>query len=51
LLSGDLGRPILDADTVVAVDGRITAVGKAKDVDTAKADLTSMRAAPCLAPG
>jgi enamidase len=38
LLSGDLAKPILDADTVVAVDGRITAVGKAKDVDTGKPD-------------
>ncbi len=30
LLSGDLGQPILDADTIVAVDGRITAIGKAQ---------------------
>ena len=34
LLSGDLAQPILDADTVVAADGRIVAVGKQKDVDT-----------------
>ncbi len=34
LLSGDLRNPISDADTVVAVDGKITAVGKQKDVDT-----------------
>ncbi|UDL95984.1 amidohydrolase family protein [Lichenihabitans sp. PAMC28606] len=33
LLSGDLTHPILDADTIVAVDGRITAVGRAKDLD------------------
>ncbi|WP_131118797.1 amidohydrolase family protein [Lichenihabitans psoromatis] len=33
LLSGDLTHPILDADTIVAVDGRITAVGHAKDLD------------------
>ena len=32
-LSGDLSHPVLDADTVVAVDGRISAVGKEKDVD------------------
>ncbi len=37
MLSGDLGRPILDADTVVAVGGRITAIGRAKDVDQAGA--------------
>jgi enamidase len=36
ILSGDLGRPILDGDTVVAVHGRIAAVGRAKDVDTDK---------------
>src|SRR2546430_16009499 len=28
LLSGDLRQPILDANIVVAVDGKITAVGK-----------------------
>ncbi|MGE5726852.1 MAG: amidohydrolase family protein [Acidobacteriota bacterium] len=33
LLSGDLSRPILDADTVVAVNGRISAIGKEKDLD------------------
>src|ERR1700730_14807460 len=33
LLSGDLQKPILDADTVVSIDGRITAVGKEKAVD------------------
>jgi enamidase len=32
-LSGDLSHPVLDADTVVAVDGRISALGKEKDVD------------------
>ena len=31
LLSGDLDHPILDADTVVAIDGIIRAVGKEKD--------------------
>ena len=33
LLSGDLQRPIVDADTVIAKDGRITAVGREKDLD------------------
>ena len=33
LLSGDLGQPILDADTIVVADGRISAIGKAGDVD------------------
>lgn len=33
LLSGDLQRPILDADTVVVKDGRISAIGIEKDLD------------------
>ena len=33
MLSGDLEQPILDADTIVVEDGRITAVGKEKDCD------------------
>jgi enamidase len=33
MLSGDLQKPILDADTIVAVGGRITGIGRAKDVD------------------
>lgn len=33
MLSGALENPILDADTVVAVDGKIAAVGRAKDLD------------------
>lgn len=33
LLSGDLEKPILDADTIVAENGKITAIGRAKDVD------------------
>ena len=38
LLTGDLSSPIADADTIVAVDGRITAVGKAKDCDASAPD-------------
>jgi enamidase len=33
LLSGDLAKPILDADTVVVKDGRINAIGKEKELD------------------
>jgi len=51
LLSGDLGRPILEADTVVAVDGVITAVGKEKDCDTAQARTSIDAKGTCLAPG
>ncbi|MFM7009843.1 MAG: amidohydrolase family protein [Betaproteobacteria bacterium] len=51
LLSGDLDRPLLDADTVVVQDGIITAVGKEKDCDTAHADLLIDARKTCLAPG
>jgi enamidase len=33
VLSGQLQAPVLDADTVIAVDGRIGAIGKEKDLD------------------
>lgn len=33
MLSGDLAQPILDADTIVVVDGRIASIGKAGDLD------------------
>jgi enamidase len=51
LLSGDLNRPILDADTVVAEGSRITAVGKEKDVDTSQATTTIDAKGVALAPG
>lgn len=51
LLSGDLARPILDADTVVATGGRITAVGKQQDVDTSGATVTIDAKGTALAPG
>jgi len=51
LLSGDLGQPVLDADTVVAVGGRITAVGKAKDVDQEGASVRIDAHYSALAPG
>jgi enamidase len=51
MLSGDLDRPILDADTVVAIDGRISAVGREKDVDAGHADTLIDAQGTCLAPG
>jgi enamidase len=51
LLSGDLANPILDADTVVAIGERITAVGKEKDVDTSGATTTIDANGTALAPG
>jgi enamidase len=51
ILSGDLERPILDGDTVVAKDGRITAVGKAKDMDLAGTTTLIDASGTTLAPG
>ncbi|MBZ5681142.1 MAG: amidohydrolase family protein [Acidobacteriia bacterium] len=51
LLSGDLGRPILDADTVVCSGDRITAVGKEKDVDITGAAVTIDAKGTALVPG
>ena len=51
LLSGDIDRPILDADTIVVVDGLIVAVGKEKDCDTAQPATLIDARGTCVAPG
>jgi enamidase len=51
LLSGALERPVLDADTIVAVDGVIRAVGKANYVDAAQADVIVDAKGTTVAPG
>ncbi|MDE1569475.1 amidohydrolase family protein [Aquabacter sp. P-9] len=51
LLSGDLERPILDADTIVAENGRITAIGRLKDVDTEGATTTVDANGAAVTPG
>ena len=51
LLSGDLQRPILDADAVVAVGGKIAEVGKLRDLDVAGASMTIDAKGCALAPG
>ena len=51
LLSGDLEKPILDADCLVVVDGRIAEVGKAAEVDTANAAVTVDAKGTTVAPG
>ena len=51
LLSGDLDRPILDADTIVVDDGRISAVGRLADCDTAGADQVIDARGTCVSPG
>ena len=51
ILSGDLERPILDGDTVVAVNGRIAAIGREKDVDTDDANEVIDANGTVLTPG
>ncbi len=51
MLSGALERPILDADTVVAENGRITALGREKDCDTSGARIIIDAHGTALAPG
>lgn len=51
LLTGDIKNPILDADTVVATNGKITGIGKAKELDTSAATLTIDANGTALAPG
>ena len=51
LLSGDLGRPILDGDTIVADNGKIAAIGRAKNLDTAGAKTEIDAKGTALAPG
>jgi enamidase len=51
LLSGDLEQPILNADTVVAVDGRIVSVGREKDLDVGNATTVIDARGTALSPG
>ena len=51
LLSGDLNKPILDADAIVVVDGRIAAIGKAADLDCSGADTVIDAKGSGLSPG
>jgi enamidase len=51
LLSGDLARPILDADAIVAEGGRIVAVGRANDLDTDGAHVIVDAKGSAVAPG
>lgn len=51
LLSGDIDKPILDADTIVVNDGLIVAVGKAKDCDVERAKMIIDARRTCVAPG
>jgi enamidase len=51
ILSGKLEEPFLDGDCVVAVDGRITAIGCEKDLDTDRAMTLVDAKGVSIAPG
>ena len=51
MLSGALEAPILDADAVVVVDGKIDSVGRFADLDTGGANITVDAKGAALAPG
>jgi enamidase len=51
LLSGDIDRPQLDADTVVAHDGLIVAVGREAECDIGAPDVLIDARRTCLCPG
>jgi enamidase len=51
ILSGKLEAPLLDGDCVIAIDGRISAIGYEKDLDTDQASMVVDAADTWLAPG
>ena len=51
LLSGALEKPILDGDTIVAENGKITAIGRFKDVNTEGATTVVDANGTTVAPG
>jgi enamidase len=51
ILSGMLEKPILDGDCVIAIDGKIDAVGYEKDLDTSQADVLVDAKGVTLSPG
>lgn len=51
MLSGKLEEPIYQADCIVAIDGKISAWGKEKDLDTEEASLLIDAHGCALAPG
>ena len=51
ILSGDLAQPILDADTIVAIDGKIDSIGRESELNTTQADRVVEANGTCVAPG
>jgi enamidase len=51
ILSGMLEKPMLDGDCVIAIDGKIDAVGFEKDLDASQADVVVDAKGVTLSPG
>src|ERR1700716_2602097 len=51
MLSGAMEKPILDADTIMAENGKITAIGRAKDIDAEGATTIVDANGTTVAPG
>ncbi len=51
VVTGRLDRPLLEADAVLMVDGRIAAIGRRADVDLDAADLVIDAGGTTLSPG
>jgi len=51
LLSGNIRRPVFDADAIVAVNGKIAAIGKEKELDLAGASIVINANETTLSPG
>ena len=51
MLSGNLAKPILDADTIITIDGKIADIGKESQLNTAKSDRVVDAHGTCLLPG
>src|SRR5256884_8769674 len=51
MLSGAMEKPILDADTILAENGKITAIGRAKDIDAEGATTIIDANGTAVAPG
>jgi enamidase len=51
MLSGNLAKPILDADTIITIDGKIAHIGKESQLNTTKSDRVVDAHGTCLLPG
>jgi enamidase len=51
LLSGDISNPVLDADTIVVIGGRIVDIGKQNDIDTEQAEIVVDAQETTVCPG